>query len=55
MRPSGERLGKLAALPADGRIRVHVEAALPFADAAKAHERGEAGRAKGRLVSVLPG
>ncbi|MEV0210321.1 NADP-dependent oxidoreductase [Streptomyces sp. NPDC050788] len=53
-RPSGERLARIAALLANGRIRIHVEAALPFAEAAKAHELGEAGRAKGRLVLVLP-
>ena len=52
--PSGERLEKIAALLAGGRVRIHVEAALPFAEAAKAHELGEAGHAKGKLVLVLP-
>lgn len=52
--PSGERLAKIAALLAGDRVRVHVEAALPFAEAAKAHELGEAGRAKGRIVLVMP-
>jgi NADPH:quinone reductase-like Zn-dependent oxidoreductase len=52
--PSGERLARAAALLANDRIRVHVEAALPFEEAAKAHELGEAGHAKGRLVLVLP-
>ena len=52
--PSGERLAKAAALLANHRVRVHVEAALPFEEAAKAHELGEAGHAKGRLVLVLP-
>jgi NADPH:quinone reductase-like Zn-dependent oxidoreductase len=52
--PSGARLAKIAALLADNRIRVHVEAALPITEAAKAHELGEAGRAKGRIVLVMP-
>ncbi|WP_406442160.1 NADP-dependent oxidoreductase [Streptomyces sp. NBC_01613] len=52
--PSGERLAKIAALLASNRIRIHVEAALPLAEAAKAHELGEAGHAKGKLVLVLP-
>ncbi|WP_427165825.1 NADP-dependent oxidoreductase [Streptomyces sp. C1-1] len=52
--PSGERLAKVAALLAGDRVRVHVEAALPFAEAAKAHELGEAGHIKGGLVLVLP-
>ena len=53
--PSGERLAKIAALLASNRIRIHVEAAIPLAEAAKAHELGEAGHAKGKLVLVLPG
>ncbi|MFC8514897.1 NADP-dependent oxidoreductase [Streptomyces sp. NPDC057257] len=52
--PSGDRLARIAALLADDRIRVHVEAALPLLEAAKAHELGEAGHAKGKLVLVLP-
>lgn len=51
--PSGERLAKIATLLATHRIRIHVEAALPFAEAAKAHELGEAGHAKGKLVLVM--
>ncbi|MFF4503961.1 NADP-dependent oxidoreductase [Streptomyces sp. NPDC001401] len=51
--PSGERLAKIAALLASDRIRIHVEAALPFTEVAKAHELGEAGHAKGKLVLVL--
>ncbi|MCT9080838.1 NADP-dependent oxidoreductase [Streptomyces fulvoviolaceus] len=52
--PSGERLTKIAALLASNRIRLHVEAALPFTEAAKAHELGEAGRARGRIVLTIP-
>ncbi len=52
--PSGERLGKIAALLASNRIRIHVEAVLPFTEAAKAHELAEAGHAKGKLVLAMP-
>lgn len=52
--PSGERLTKIAALLANTRIRFHVEAALPFTDAARAHELGDAGHRKGSLVLALP-
>jgi NADPH:quinone reductase-like Zn-dependent oxidoreductase len=52
--PSGERLTRIAALLADGRIRVHVGAALPFTEAAKAHELAEAGHTHGKLVLVPP-
>lgn len=52
--PSGERLARAAALLAGHHVRLHVEAALPFTEAAKAHELAGAGRAKGRLVLVLP-
>lgn len=53
--PSGARLEKIAALLAAHRIRVHVEAVLPFTEAAKAHELGDAGHARGRLVLIMPG
>ncbi|WP_367320632.1 NADP-dependent oxidoreductase [Streptomyces sp. HUAS ZL42] len=52
--PSGARLTKIASLLADRRIRVHVEATLPFAEAAKAHELGETGHTKGKIVLSLP-
>ncbi|MFE9441294.1 NADP-dependent oxidoreductase [Streptomyces sp. NPDC006602] len=52
--PSADRLTKIAALLADDRIRLHVDAALPFAEAAEAHELGEAGGVKGGLVLVMP-
>ncbi|MEU1272044.1 NADP-dependent oxidoreductase [Streptomyces sp. NPDC005799] len=52
--PSGERLARITALLADGRIRVHVGAALPLTEAAKAHRLAEAVRTEGALVLVLP-
>ncbi|MFI1565644.1 NADP-dependent oxidoreductase [Streptomyces sp. NPDC020490] len=52
--PSGERLAKAAGLLADGRVRVHVAAVLPFAEAAKAQELCAAGDAGGAVV-LVPG
>jgi NADPH:quinone reductase-like Zn-dependent oxidoreductase len=52
--PSGERLARIAGLLADRRVRLHVEAALPFAEAARAHELGQTGHTKGRIVLVMP-
>jgi NADPH:quinone reductase-like Zn-dependent oxidoreductase len=52
--PSAERLTKIAALLAANRIRLHIEATLPFTEAAKAHELGEADRVRGALVLVMP-
>lgn len=52
--PSGDRLAKIAALLASNRIRLHIEAALPLTEAAKAHELGEAGHARGRIVLTIP-
>mgnify|MGYP003580475696 CR=1 FL=1 len=45
---------KIASLLAGGRVRIHVDAVLPFAEAAKAHELGEAGHTKGKIVLSLP-
>ena len=44
------RSREIAALVDRGRLRVTVDAALPLADAAKAHELGAAGRTTGKLV-----
>lgn len=52
--PSGARLAKIASLLASERVRLHVDLALPFAEAGKAHELGEAGHTKGKLVLVMP-
>ncbi|MFD7062163.1 NADP-dependent oxidoreductase [Streptomyces sp. NPDC059906] len=49
---SAERLAALAALCAEGRLRPHVEAVLPFAKAAEAHHRLEQGHVRGKLVLV---
>jgi NADPH:quinone reductase-like Zn-dependent oxidoreductase len=48
--PDRFALEELAALASSGRLRVHVEAVLPLAQAAKAHELGEAGHTTGKII-----
>ncbi len=48
--PDGAALTEIAALVDAGKIRVAIEAALPLADAGKAHELGETGRSTGKIV-----
>ncbi|MEU7059841.1 NADP-dependent oxidoreductase [Streptomyces sp. NPDC046197] len=52
--PSGERLAKIGVLLTDGRLRIHVEAALPFTEVARAHELIDTGHTKGKVVLVMP-
>ncbi|MEV0221488.1 NADP-dependent oxidoreductase [Streptomyces sp. NPDC050704] len=52
--PDGIRLGKIASLLADGRVHIHVDAVLPFTEAAKAHELGESGHTMGKIVLTFP-
>ncbi len=48
--PDHVGLAALTALVAAGRLRPHVEHVLPLEQAAKAHELGEAGGLKGKIV-----
>ncbi len=50
-----DRLGleSLATLVSDGALRPHVAATFPLADAGRAHEAGETGRTKGKLVLTV--
>lgn len=48
--PDGHALEALAALAGEGRLRVHVDATLPLANAAKAHELSEKRRTQGKIV-----
>jgi NADPH:quinone reductase-like Zn-dependent oxidoreductase len=48
--PDGAALEALAALAADARLRVELAEAIPLAEAARAHETGERGRTRGKLV-----
>jgi len=48
--PDHAGLEGLAALVDAGQLRVEIDAALPLAEAAKAHEIGETNRARGKIV-----
>jgi NADPH:quinone reductase-like Zn-dependent oxidoreductase len=48
--PDHAGLEELAALVAAGRLRVEIDTVLPLAQARKAHELGEAGRTRGKIV-----
>jgi len=50
VRPDGDELRDLADLVAAGELRPHVEEVFPLERAADAHERIEAGHARGKLV-----
>jgi NADPH:quinone reductase-like Zn-dependent oxidoreductase len=43
----------VAGLVEQGKLRPHIEAAFPLAEAAKAHAHGETGRTTGKLVLVV--
>ncbi|WP_371583122.1 NADP-dependent oxidoreductase [Streptomyces sp. NBC_01314] len=46
----GPELTEYARLASDGQLRVRVDQSFPLADAAKAHELSESGRARGKLL-----
>lgn len=48
--PDGHQLGAIAGLIDDGAVRIEVERVFPLAEAAAAHEQGEQGRTRGKLV-----
>ena len=48
--PRGEVLAKIAALVDAGRLRVAVSHEFALADAARAHQLGESGQARGKIV-----
>ncbi|MEU9891292.1 NADP-dependent oxidoreductase [Sphaerisporangium sp. NPDC051011] len=50
VRPSAADLARLTALAEAGRLTVHVEHVLPFAEVAKAHELISSGRTTGKVV-----
>jgi NADPH:quinone reductase-like Zn-dependent oxidoreductase len=51
--PDGHGMRELAALVSDGRLKVHVERALPLEEAAQAHELLQAGGHRGKLVLTV--
>ncbi|KFF98186.1 hypothetical protein IQ62_26585 [Streptomyces scabiei] len=48
-RPFGPELTEYTRLVVDGRLRVRVDRSFPLADAVKANELSESGRARGKL------
>jgi NADPH2:quinone reductase len=53
VQPNGVRLAELAALAADGELRIAVGQAIPFAEAARALADVEAGAGPGKVVLDL--
>ncbi|ADB31115.1 Alcohol dehydrogenase GroES domain protein [Kribbella flavida DSM 17836] len=51
--PDGHALGELAALAERGLLRPEIQATYDLADAATAHEVGEQGRTRGKLVLTV--
>ena len=50
--PDGAQLAEIARLVDEGKVRPHVEAALPLAEARRAHELSEGGHVRGKIVLV---
>lgn len=53
VQPSGEQLALIAALIDEGRIRPHVGATFPLAEASAAHELSKAGGTRGKIVLTV--
>ncbi|MBW8484309.1 NADP-dependent oxidoreductase [Actinomadura parmotrematis] len=51
--PDHAALSAIAGLAAEGRLRAAIDGVLPLADAARAHELGETGRVRGKLVLTV--
>lgn len=50
--PDGQELAEIGKLIDAGKVRVEVAAAVPFAEAARAHEMSQSGRTRGKIVLV---
>lgn len=53
MSPSSEQLARIAALVADGTVRVEIAHTFPLEDARQAHELSEAGHTRGKIVLTV--
>lgn len=49
---TAERLAELARLYAEGELRIHIQRAYPFSEAAQAHREVETGHVRGKVVLV---
>jgi NADPH:quinone reductase-like Zn-dependent oxidoreductase len=54
VQPNGEQLAELATLIEAGKIKPHVSDTFPLKDAAKAHEKSQTGRTRGKIVLTVP-
>lgn len=50
VQPNGAQLSEIAALIDAGKVKVTLDSVFPLAETAKAHERSESGRARGKIV-----
>jgi NADPH:quinone reductase-like Zn-dependent oxidoreductase len=50
LRSSGAQLAEIGGLIDAGRLRVAIDTVVPLAEARKAHERGECGHVRGKIV-----
>lgn len=55
MSPDAEQLARIAALVADGEVRVELAEVLPLAEVRRAHELVESGHTRGKLVLAVAG
>ena len=53
MSPSSEQLARIAALVADGTVRVEIAHTFPLEEARQAHELSEAGHTRGKIVLTV--
>ncbi|GAB3564880.1 NADP-dependent oxidoreductase [Amycolatopsis endophytica] len=53
VRPDGDELADLARLADDGKLTVHVDRALPLAEAAEAWRLSQSGRTRGKIVLTV--
>ncbi len=53
MSPSSEQLARIAALVAEGAVRVEIAETFPLEEARKAHELSEAGHTRGKIVLMV--
>jgi NADPH:quinone reductase-like Zn-dependent oxidoreductase len=53
MRRNAEQLARIAALVADGEVRVEISEVLPLSEVRRAHELSEAGHTRGKIVLTI--
>lgn len=51
--PNGNQLTEIAALIDEGKVKPHVSETIPLSEVAKAHEKSESGRTRGKIVLIV--